>query len=439
MRNSLPGFYCPSDDELKKAWTSEKTLFVFDTNVLLNLYSYVEQTKTDFFNVIKSISSNVWIPHQVALEYERNRITIISKEKEILYDLELLAKKTISSFQKDIELLNLDKRFPSLMIETQTYIENISKAAEKLTKSIQKTDKEKPSANAHDPIRKSLNEIFDGKVGMAPINQEKLNDIYKKGEDRYKNFIPPGYKDSGKNKQKLSEYHYSGLKYESMYGDLILWFQTLEKAKEDNYDTVILVSDEKKEDWLYSVQQQGKKIIGPRAELREEIYRVSDIKHFDIIDTKEFLSKGSTLSSVNIDKHSMEDVENNSFYFNTTTTEHNQKINNEEINAIENQISRYKNEYIMQINMLSKKTKHMDLIQSKIIDLSLNDNHNALENLEHIECLKENYDAILKEVEEIKSSTNTLNALIKKTEKDLVKPSLDYFFTNKNHNTSFFF
>ncbi|MGJ0300874.1 PIN-like domain-containing protein [Aliarcobacter cryaerophilus] len=71
MKKMFEGFYETTDKELKDIWKESSTLFVFDTNVLLNLYSYAEKTRNDFFNLIKkSIISNIWIPYHVGLEYQ---------------------------------------------------------------------------------------------------------------------------------------------------------------------------------------------------------------------------------------------------------------------------------------------------------------------------------------------------------------------------------
>ena len=41
MKKEFIGFYMPTTDELKSAWESEETKFIFDTNVLLKLYRVI--------------------------------------------------------------------------------------------------------------------------------------------------------------------------------------------------------------------------------------------------------------------------------------------------------------------------------------------------------------------------------------------------------------
>ncbi|WP_066163847.1 PIN-like domain-containing protein [Aliarcobacter cryaerophilus] len=82
MENLFKGFHETSDDTLTNIWKNQSTLFVFDTNVLLNLYRYGEHTRQDFFKVLNNIE-NIWIPYHVGLEYQRNRINVIKNEKNV--------------------------------------------------------------------------------------------------------------------------------------------------------------------------------------------------------------------------------------------------------------------------------------------------------------------------------------------------------------------
>jgi hypothetical protein len=43
-------------------------IVVPDTNVLLNLYRYNEETRKDFFNVLSRLGNHLWVPHQVIAE-----------------------------------------------------------------------------------------------------------------------------------------------------------------------------------------------------------------------------------------------------------------------------------------------------------------------------------------------------------------------------------
>jgi hypothetical protein len=59
MRDIFPGHYRPTDDELKAIW--KDCVFVFDANVLLNLYRYPKYTKADFIALLDQLKERVWI------------------------------------------------------------------------------------------------------------------------------------------------------------------------------------------------------------------------------------------------------------------------------------------------------------------------------------------------------------------------------------------
>lgn len=87
MNNIFRGFYTPREEEYRSIWNDKKTLFIFDTNTLLNLYRCEEQTKEDIIQVMSNLSSRSWFPFQVCLEYQRNRISVISQSVKSLETL----------------------------------------------------------------------------------------------------------------------------------------------------------------------------------------------------------------------------------------------------------------------------------------------------------------------------------------------------------------
>ncbi|WP_231662859.1 PIN-like domain-containing protein, partial [Pseudanabaena sp. 'Roaring Creek'] len=76
MKDLFPGYYLPTEEEFIELWKSG--IFVLDTNVLLKLYKYDQKTCDDFFKVLRVVSDRLWIPHQVALEFQENRVSTIN-------------------------------------------------------------------------------------------------------------------------------------------------------------------------------------------------------------------------------------------------------------------------------------------------------------------------------------------------------------------------
>jgi len=291
MKKLFSGFYSPTDNEIKASWSNEKTLFVFDTNVLLNLYGYTKITREDFFKIVEKVTDNIWLPYHVGLEYQRRRLNVVKNEKGIFNNIE----KYVKSIEKQInnsefDKLKLKQRLPDLFDSSKELHTKIEELLSEYRDSVKEWNNQQPDVRSSDLIRKTIDELFDDKVGN-PFKQVILDKIYKEGKERYDNKIPPGFEDK-KEKEKADKFTYQGLIYIPMYGDLIIWKQIIEKAKDDNIESVIFVTDDLKKDWWYTLDSNGKKEIGVRAELREEIYRESGISSFEILTTTSFMKNG---------------------------------------------------------------------------------------------------------------------------------------------------
>lgn len=129
MKSSFPGYYRPTKNELTEMW--ETCLFVLDANVLLNLYRYSPKTREELLDILKGISDRLWVPHQAALEYQRNRIDVIEQQastydriqklldnyqKRVTTELHTLAGKGRHPF---IDANQLLKRITAVFIETE--------------------------------------------------------------------------------------------------------------------------------------------------------------------------------------------------------------------------------------------------------------------------------------------------------------------------------
>lgn len=368
MDDLFNGFYDLPDSELKKIWTKPETLFVFDTNVLLNLYGYAEKTRSDFFNLIeKSILEQIWLPYHVGLEYQRNRLNVIRNEKKVFADIHNYLEAIEKSVKLDkINHLKLEQRLPIIKDKTIELHENIFKEIENYKKEVESQNKKQPDVRSTDKIRKKIDKLFNKKMGNKPKNQAWLNKIYEDGKTRYENKTPPGYMDK-KEKENEENYTYSALTYTPMYGDLIVWEQIIEKAMEESIKSVVFITDDSKEDWRFSINSNGNKLMGARAELREEICRRSNINNFAILTSFEFLDKGKDISAVEIDKDSISEIEK---LFNKRSEKQ------KEINKI--------NELAQQKLELQNKYNRLKELGINISGIDTFDNHTALESTSYL-------------------------------------------------------
>lgn len=304
MRKQFKGFYTPNTSESEFIWSDKNTIFVFDTNALLNFYSYEQDTRNELFGFLDVIKDRVWLPHHVALEYQMKRLEIIARERDTFHKIDRFFDRINEDISvKLIDELNIKSRLPVLAKELEHFSKKINSLIIKFrTEVLERQQELKPDVISHDSIRERFDLIFQDNIG-EPFSNDELISIYTEGVARYEDKIPPGYKD--KSKSELDEYIYSGCSYKKEFGDLIIWKQIINMAKNPNVKSVVFITDEKKEDWWYQIR---KKMIGPLQALQTEIYREANIEHFKMYDTKSFVEAASEYADVKINKSSLEDI-----------------------------------------------------------------------------------------------------------------------------------
>src|SRR5258708_3051295 len=239
MRKSFPGYYRPSEDEFRKLWG--KCLFVLDANVLLNLYRYSEETRKKLIDILEQVETRIWVPHQAALEYQRNRLDVISAQREAYKQIGQLLDDTAKKLEARLRSY---KRHP--LINGEKLIASIKEVLRAKAGDLETVRQKHPDLVDRDLVREALTKLLDGKVG-PPYTDERMKQICKEGEDRYAKSMPPGYKDA---KTKEGD---------KIFGDLVLWYQVMDKAASDKVP-IIIVTDDAKEDWWW--RHEGK-IVGP--------------------------------------------------------------------------------------------------------------------------------------------------------------------------------
>lgn len=248
MYKMFPGYFKESAASYTTIWKS--AVFVFDANILLNLYRYSVETRDEFLRVLESSKSRIWLPHQAAEEYLRNRHSVIGEQEKSYSD-------AISSIK------NLESKFDNARQHPFLEPESLKKLKDMFGFINEELERNKAihtdRINA-DEIQERLANIFDGKIGR-PYEPKELESIFKEGEYRYNQLTHPGYKDAAKliNKGNLQQEC-------QKFGDLIVWMQVIEYANEHQSD-IIFVTDDEKEDWWSEFKG---KTIGARPELIKE-------------------------------------------------------------------------------------------------------------------------------------------------------------------------
>ena len=270
MKKIFREYYHYSEEEIqemRKEW-----LFVLDTNILLNFYRYSQETKDMFIKVLNILKNRqqLWIPYQVGKEFHDNRIDIISTYEKSYSNIIKELDDNFSSLEW--KLVTKYPKHPS--IDIKDLLNPLKEAMEKLKKSILDKQKGHPSLLKEDLILEDINNICEECVWCLP-SEEEIKKYKKEWEQRYKEGIPPWFADKEKNEEKK-------------YGDLILWFQIIEKAKKSQKN-IIFVSDDVKKDWW--IIKDGKKIM-PLPALKKEILTEAKV-NFHIYTWDYFLEESS--------------------------------------------------------------------------------------------------------------------------------------------------
>jgi len=304
MRNLFKGYYKPSEEEFGSLWAN--AVFVFDTNVLLNLYRYQSSTRDSLLTVIERLTDRVWIPYHVGLEFQRNRLTVIAEQHKRYTEVQNIVANSISGMQSQLENLQLKKRHSH--INPDQLIENIEKVKSGFISELKALEEKSISVTSDDEIREKIDSLFDGKVGSPPVGQEEIDELFKEADTRYKNAIPPGFEDSVKDEKSRGEFAYGGITYKRKYGDLIVWKQIIKQAENESLKDVIFITDDNKSDWWWKIDSNGKKTIGVRPELTDELTREAGVERFYVYTTDNFLSYANEYLDAEVTDETIEEV-----------------------------------------------------------------------------------------------------------------------------------
>ncbi len=246
MRERFPGHYRPTEQEVEELWAS--ALVVADTNVLLTLYRLPERSRAKLLEILGRLAERLLLPHQVAVEFQRNRIDVIEQQVKAYEKLSARLEGFAAEVGKDL------RRHPRL--EKADIEERIEAALGPVRAHLEELRENHPAPLGDgdplgpDTVRDALDEVFSGRLGP----ERDLDELTETGRARYEDRRPPGYEDSEKPEP-------------DRYGDLSIWLDALAEAERRGVG-VILVTEERKEDWWW---KKGGEIVGPRPELVEEM------------------------------------------------------------------------------------------------------------------------------------------------------------------------
>jgi hypothetical protein len=203
MKGMFPEYREPTEQERTEAW--QQGLFVFDASVLLNLYRYRKETRDEWFSVLASLASRIWIPHHIALEFQRNRLNVIADQNRAFAKVESAVKNAQTTFVSELSDLQLEKRHS--LIDPQPLLTGLDELAKPFLSHVKTLRESQQSLTGPDLVRDKIEELFDGKVGPVPEQKEDIDKIYEEHSGGSTKKFPPGTKikerERGKKKTKF--------------------------------------------------------------------------------------------------------------------------------------------------------------------------------------------------------------------------------------------
>jgi hypothetical protein len=303
--------YNIKEDLEKDLW--HKSVYVFDTSSLLELYYYSERARNIFFKkLFPKISDRLWITNHTEFEYLKNRESVlkkpfIEKYEKIKEDALLIIKKDIQSIENKLtDFSNKTKKTDihpyvdvtitkAICDKLEVFSSEYKLFEKEIENEFKKREEEIKSLEKKDIIFDELNRVF--KVGKK-YSYSKIQEIVIEGEKRFNLKIPPGYKDGIGRREK------EGIQ---KYGDLIIWKQIIDLSIE-NKAPVIFITNDVKEDWCYSDKRGNEnRIVQPKEDLIFEFFENTNF-NFWMYSFSQFIYKANEFLGADITDETIQEV-----------------------------------------------------------------------------------------------------------------------------------
>lgn len=275
MRDLFPEWYRPDADAMLRL--HQDATIVPDTNVLLAVYR-MGKLAADIFDAFEMHKDRLWVPHQVALEYQRNRLRVINEQSKKFTDFET-AWSAMDEAVKATARTGGDDLLAAMTQRLELAYASMFGDIDVVRKENAPAD---PTPAGLDPHRDRWDSILEGKINPRPPH-EVIESRQDEAQKRAERSIPPGYLDT-KKKEGQPE------------GDYLIWCEALDQAKLSNRPLIFITND-KKADWYETVSGQT---VGPRPELRREMHEHTGGQTYWQEDLQTFLFYSARLRSAKV-------------------------------------------------------------------------------------------------------------------------------------------
>lgn len=297
LQELFPGHYAPSEADLSQLW--KQGTFVVDANVLLQLYALPETTRNETLMALDGLGERLWMPYQVAVEYQRNRVRAIGQARDRVTKVIAPLTESLAKFEAAVADVQLEKR--GLKDACSRMVELLS-AGNSIIGDAQSALESQVDLTGPDPIREAIGKIYADRIGPAPL-QVQLDAWYAEAKERYRHKLGPGFEDASK---KDPTFRHGSFVYNKVYGDYVIWRQTIAYMAdlEDASDLVFVTQDRKPDWWL----KHNERLSGPHPELIAEMRKEAKLDRFWMYDLEEFLQAARTRMNADVSETTLHDV-----------------------------------------------------------------------------------------------------------------------------------
>ncbi|MGO1287285.1 MAG: PIN-like domain-containing protein [Cellulosimicrobium funkei] len=263
---------------------------MLDTNVLLGLYRVSPDLRATRLKVLKAIGPRLFLPHQVGIEFHRNRREVaagIGTAYETVRAAADALQKSVKTFGGG------EGRYDETTTRVKELINPLVKA---IVDGLDELEKDDPHRidQSDDPVLAELETLLDDdQVGRAP----RAKKVAKRARDfetvRVPLRLPPGFDEAHK---------ITGRGVSAAAGDYLLWCEVLAHARKNGTD-VVLITDDAKTDWWQKVPG-GRDV--PHPLLVSEFQRETGQRYYQL-STRELLRKADDALAISVTSQNLEE------------------------------------------------------------------------------------------------------------------------------------
>lgn len=262
------------ESQLSELINDTDCVIFLDTNILSFLYKINKSARGEFYNWIKLISSQnrLFVPKWVAHEYSKrvinNADTDYLGEVKQLSDISQKLSSNLKYISMFIDSSIVQGTSYSTPNEYVTELQTTNKILKRLATVLKTT-------NTIKTLREEIKEYFEDRILDSDI-YSIVSDIENRAANRYRHNLPPGFRDENKEKNPC--------------GDLIIWEEILHYCSHNNKQKAILLTRDKKRDFVYCVDVADHHCKLTDVRLVDEFCLHTNSDQFYIIDIEKLIT-----------------------------------------------------------------------------------------------------------------------------------------------------